>query len=492
MPDRSFLRHAAAYALGTLVVSAGSFFLLPIYTRCLSPADFGALEILNRTAEVLVICLLFGGIRQAALAFHGQSEDAQERRQVIATLLVLLATILAVGALAIAVVDSVLPRFLKVPDDGLLPLALAAAMAEGAMLVLLALPQARQQSALYVAVTVSQFLVRCGAVIVLVVAFGWGVRGILVPSAVVPGLVAVGLALNEAARGAVGVSAAKFRSMLVFALPFLPSGVGFFVLNNGDRFFLLRCDGDVAVGVYALGYKLALAVGLFARTPFALVWSARMYEAARRPDAAAVFGTVFSRFVGAYLAVGLALCLFAPEVIALVAGARYASAADVVPLVVLAYLFLAMADLMESGLYVRRRTVHKTWIVVISTSIMFGLYALLIPRWGARGAALATLGGFAGHAALTGLVSQRVFPVRYERVRVLVMTGLALALWFVGHLLPVGGWTVPTKVVLWASWFGTLWAFGLVSPEEKQWVAVVPGLGRGLLKLRSLRVGIGA
>jgi O-antigen/teichoic acid export membrane protein len=485
MANQSFLRHAAVYGLGTLLIHAAGFFLLPLYTQYLSPTEFGVLEVLNRLAEVLVICLLFGGIRQATLAFHGQSEDDGERLRTTATLLLLLAGIALGGIGLVALTADGWSRLLGLDEANLLRLAVTAALLEASMMLLLALCQARQESGLYASVTVCQFLMRAALIIFLVVGLGWGVWGVLAASVVVPGLCVLGLAAREIARGAWHPDWRRLRAMLAFALPLLPGGVGFFILNNGDRFFLLRHASEEAVGTYALGYKLALAVSLLGRTPFGMVWSARMYEAAKRPDAPLVFGRFFSRLMGAYLIVGLAMCLFDREITALIGGLRYAEAAEIIAPVVLAYLFLTAADLMDAGFYVQRRTWHKTWIVAISTTAMLLLYALTIPRWHALGAALATLGGFFIHACLTGIVSQRVFPVRYEPGRLAGMLALAVGLWFASRLLPVGGWALAAKLGLWALWPAVFWISGLIADEEKRYVGAL--LRNGLLVLRPLR-----
>jgi hypothetical protein len=39
-------RHSAIYALGVLLNRAAGFLMLPLYTRYLTPADYGAVEML--------------------------------------------------------------------------------------------------------------------------------------------------------------------------------------------------------------------------------------------------------------------------------------------------------------------------------------------------------------------------------------------------------------------------------------------------------------
>ena len=53
MAKSSFLRHAAVYGAGNLLVSAAGLLLLPLYVRCLSEAEYGTLDVFNRLGEYL-------------------------------------------------------------------------------------------------------------------------------------------------------------------------------------------------------------------------------------------------------------------------------------------------------------------------------------------------------------------------------------------------------------------------------------------------------
>jgi O-antigen/teichoic acid export membrane protein len=254
------------------------------------------------------------------------------------------------------------------------------------------------------------------------------------------------------------------------------------VLQNGDRFFRWMWFGEESVGEYGLGYKLALAVSTFTLGPLLQVWSARMYKAAKEADAPVVFGKMFSRILAAFLLVGLGACLFQEEAVAVLGGGKYAGAAAVVAPVVLAGFFQTAASLMDAGFYVRRRTGLKLWVALAAAAVMLALYALLIPPYGAGGAAFATLGGFAFLAVCTWATTQRIFFVRYEWLRLAAGLGLAVALWLTSRGLPADAWGFAAKAGLWALWPALLWLCGLVSPEEKQHVRA--GLRLALAALR--------
>jgi O-antigen/teichoic acid export membrane protein len=293
---------------------------------------------------------------------------------------------------------------------------------------------------------------------------------VLLAGAVASGAFVLALSAREVWRGSLCIDRGQLRAMAWFALPFVPAGVGLFLLNSGDRFFLVRHVSAAAeIGAYALGYKLAMVVKEFSRQPLYMVWSARMYDAARRPDAAVVFGQVFTRVLGVYTAVGLGLCLLQDEVILFLTGGGYCDAAGIIAPVVLAYLFVTAADLMDAAFYVRRRTAWKTPVMLASTVVVLALYALLIPRYGKYGAALATLFGFLFHALLTGIVAQRVFPVRYEWVRLAALLTTATGIWLLSRLLPVSWWLLPVKAALWLAWPLLLWLGNVLSEEEKEW-----------------------
>ena len=472
MGNRSFLRHALLYGLSSVLLQAGGVLLVPLYTRCLTQDDFGALEVVQRSAEMAGVLLLIGGLRQALLTFYQQSKAEAERDGVFrATMALLGAICLLGGGVVMTLAGPFCALFPKAAAAGMTPdllrLAVLAVLLEPLTLMPLALLQARVQSAAFVAVTVSMFVMRVLLCVLLIVWLHWGVFGVLAASALTTGAYGAALSLRELLRGAAWPRREQFRDLLRFALPFLPGGICFFVLQNGDRYFLLRWYSQAEVGVYGLGYKVALAVSTFSLGPLYMVWSARMFKAAEEPDAPQAFGRAFTRILAAFLLVGLAACLFQDEAALVLGGRAYAGAAAVVAPVVLAGFFQTAASLMDAGFYVRRRTGLKLGITLAATAVIVVLYAVLIPPYGAMGAAVATLGGFAFLAVGTWFVTQRIFPVEYEWGRLLDLVGLAGGLWLASRFLPPDGWAVAVKAALWLCWPLLVWACGVPSDEEK-------------------------
>ena len=55
--------------------------LLPLYTRYLTPGDYGILEILSRTGQFIGIVLMANGISTATFAFYCQAKSVEQRRR---------------------------------------------------------------------------------------------------------------------------------------------------------------------------------------------------------------------------------------------------------------------------------------------------------------------------------------------------------------------------------------------------------------------------
>ena len=77
-------KHSAIYGLGGLVSRFLAVLLLPLYTRYLSPSDYGKVETLIALTTVIGIVLRMG-IHSAFFRFYFDSSDPDARRLVLRT-----------------------------------------------------------------------------------------------------------------------------------------------------------------------------------------------------------------------------------------------------------------------------------------------------------------------------------------------------------------------------------------------------------------------
>ena len=75
------IKHSAIYGLGQVLARITSFLLLPIYTRYLTPADYGVIAIMDFVATILAI-LIGAGMSNAATRYHFDVKSEEERNSV--------------------------------------------------------------------------------------------------------------------------------------------------------------------------------------------------------------------------------------------------------------------------------------------------------------------------------------------------------------------------------------------------------------------------
>jgi O-antigen/teichoic acid export membrane protein len=479
MKATAFFKHATVFGLCSICVQAGGVVLLPLYTRCLDPRAYGLLEIIGRLAETVSMCLLVGGMRQALLTFYRQGESDLDRRQVVCGMYALLGVVCTLGGLLAMLFAGPLSRLLGDAMEArgelsptLLRLAFLAIVLEPLTLTATAVLQARLWSVRFLVLTLLQLLMRVGLSVLFVAVLGWGMLGVVLATALTGLVFASVLTVCELRRGLAWPGVARMKEMVVFALPFLPGSVCFFLLHHGDRFLLMRF-GPEEVGFYGLGYRLAQIVAAFSLAPLCQVWYSQLYSVAKTDEAPAVFGRAFTRILSAYAFAAIGLTLFRHEAVMLLAGSRYRPAAEVIIPVLIACFFQSAASLMDAGFYVKRRTGMKLAVTGATTGVMLALYIWLIPAYRAQGAALATLGGFACLALLTWIATQRIFPVEYEWKRLAGILGLCVLAWGASCLALPGAWGFAFKCLLWLLIPFAAWRVGLISEEEKVYLHTV-------------------
>lgn len=84
---RRLLKDTSLYSVGPLLARGFSLITLPIYTRLLSPADYGALDILTYTA-VLIGLVVGAALDQAVARFYLDAVDDTERKRIASTVLI--------------------------------------------------------------------------------------------------------------------------------------------------------------------------------------------------------------------------------------------------------------------------------------------------------------------------------------------------------------------------------------------------------------------
>jgi O-antigen/teichoic acid export membrane protein len=437
MSTIALIKHYAVYLLGTILVNASGFFLIPIYTRYLATEEFGILEVINVSVEISSI-IFSAGIGMACLSLYSKEQEVDEKNQIVSTAIIDMLLLAIVGMSLFLVVSNKINEILFEGSNNLYLLRIAGLLmlCQLSLSVPMAYIQARMNSKLFISVASSQSVIAITINIILVVYMGMGIKGILLGNLTTSFVFAVCLTTYTLIKTGIHHNIAVSGRLFMFGLPFIPGGLFQFVLHSADRYFIQRLLDSSTLGIYSVGYKMGTLVALLVLGPFLRIWGPYMFKLDKEIAKDKAFGKYFLYIVTAYCVAALPAALFGREIIQVMAGAEYWSGYEVVPYVLLAYLFWTIATFFDSGFYITERTIYKPFIMGIAAALIFVLYWKMIPVYGMLGGAYATLICFAVFSLLTYLVSNKIYPIRYPLLKFGYILVIGIVFYLIGSNIP--------------------------------------------------------
>lgn len=420
----------AAYGAGAVAQKVIAVALLPLYTRYLSPADYGAAEVLLQTVLALVLLVRFGLI-EAVFRFYFESHEPAARRQLIRAAMYFVAGAGGVTAALLAVTagpvsEALLghhdPELVRIAALGLWVLALGE--------VLMAVFRVEGRPGAYLGASGLSLVASVAATTWMVVFLDMGAEGLLLGNFAGTACILIALAYPQRAY-LHGSSGGMLRPMLRFGAPTVPGEISLYAINVIDRVAIARIAGLAEAGLYGLAMKLSQASVLVAQA-FQLAWAPLAYSIEDDDEARALYARVITYLALLGATIALATSLAAPWLARLLATPAFYEAHEAVALLSLAITLntLYLALLVAVGRVYRTRVTIVP--AVAGTAGNFLLLVLLVPRFGFVGAAAAAVGCYLVMLPLLYRWVRRVFPIPLEWRRLALAASLAGAVFAVG------------------------------------------------------------
>ena len=429
-------KHSSIYGIGNLLSRAVAFLMLPLYTRYLTPTDYGILELIDVTSGMIGIVIGLG-LDTAVSRFYYESEDEGDRRAVISTAYWLAGGVAITGALFAALFSVPIAKLvLNSAADSRLFLVSFGSLALSIIMELnLLYLRLHYKSVVFNAISIISLVLGVSLNIVFIVFFHWGVFGILMTSVVTRLLIAVPLTSWVLLRSGIGFHRGLARQMIRFGAPLIPSTLGTTLVNYSDRYFLKHFATIADAGIWGLANKLGTSIHMLITSPFIMTFVPRRFEIAQRPDAKATYGRVSEFFFLGLLTSGLLVAVFADEILRVMTTPPFFRAAGLVPLVVLAMVFYGMRYHFEFGILYMKKTHHYAIINVATAILHIGLNLVLVRAHGVWGAAWAAVTAMVFNTTATYVAGQRLYPIPFAIGRKLRILGIATAVYIAARFI---------------------------------------------------------
>ncbi len=401
-------RHTVIYIVGLLAVAPFSLVSVAVLTRLLVPAQYGALGILFVFAGFVTVFYNTGSLHGTFMLVYGASEGEGDDvgsdteitsapRRALGTGVVLTAIIVTAGTAVCFLLAPAIAQALLHHRAGASLVRWAAVSAAAGSLWRLTVNVFRMERkpgrfALFNA-TRPLFVI---AGVVPLVALGFGTEGALAGTALgTLGATAVCIAMARHSY-AFAFSIADLKQIVRLGSMVVIPVLALYVVHSSDIVLLSRFATGHELGVYRVASRFAVIPSYFA-SALLMTWAPLEHGVLFRATYKHVGeDRVRGALLTYYLLISMTIVVLldvGANVLVLLAGPAYRSAAPLIPVIGVAFVCYGLYIMLVRTIRVKRRMLWYSTGACVAVALQVGLSAVTIPWLGAYGAPLAVILG---------------------------------------------------------------------------------------------------
>jgi len=417
---KKLISNTMIFAIGTFSSKVLVFLLMPLYTRVLNNSDYGVVDLIIQTGNLL-IPIVSVGIINAVVRFG--LDDKINKNDVFSTGLI---TILC----GFTVLVLFQPLLAKVPY-----------MSGHTMLIYLFVLMACLRS------LCSQFTRAKGYVrlyafdgvlstittivfnVLYLVVFEWGIVGYVMAIFSADLLSVLFLFLSAKLYRYVHfkrINRTTTSAMLRYCIPLIPTTLFWWIMNVSDRYIVSNVLGSEANGLFAVSYKVPTIVNLIS-TIFIDAWQISAVTEQTQLARERFFTKVFRTYQSLLFAVGSGLILLAKLITKLLVSDSFYASWQYIPFLVIATVFSCMVTFLGTVYMAEKKSVFALVTTAIGAGINIWLNIILIPLYGVNGAAFATFVSYFVVFVLRAVDTRRYIRIRWNVFKMVFNTVVLLA-----------------------------------------------------------------
>ena len=374
------------FALGSVGSKIILFFLVPLYTNCLTQEQYGTADLIFTVAQVIIpICSLV--IFDAVVRFGLEKQANKGNVLLVALLIWLGGSIVALFLMPLTALNATVENwkwylYFYITLNMLLS-------------ILLNYNKVKQKNSLYSITCIIQTIVLALLNIYLLLIKKTGVEGYLLSN-----LIAAGIAIivSIVFSGLIGdLRNAEFdrnlmKNMVLYSAPLIFNNLAWWVIQSSDKVMIEILLGEAMVGLYGAATRIPSLINVFVSI-FQQSWGiSAITEIDTNMDGDKEF---YSQVFSVFTFLVLFACIFVNSIVKyfmrIYVGADFYEAWTFVPLLVCAAAFSAIAAYFGSIYGALKKSTNNMITTVVAGIINIVVNMLLIPVMGVEGAVVGTI-----------------------------------------------------------------------------------------------------
>ncbi len=427
MSLRKFFIHFSQFFTGNILSLLFSFITFPVFTRILNKEQYGIMALVSATM-LLSVAVSKAGLSDGIIRFYKEHSKLSENLTIFSSTVLIRGLILSIltvilylilfqafnfpkilkinnkyiicfvimsGYLFIRPLNVIVYNFLRVNDKTkfMISLGLLEKMLSVALSLLFLLYIFREFYGYFIGLVLAEYLVS-------LFLFYWFFKKYSVNFKKVSGDLTI--------------------KMMRFGIPLLLTELSFLLLSYVDRYLIIAWHGEATLGLYAVGYNLAMYIAniiLFSLSYSIVPIYVDIYGREGKEKTESFLQNSMHYLLIAIIPICFGYVAVSKDLFITFASEKYIDAAIFSPIVLIGNLFLAINNILNAGLYLKKKTIKIFFISAIAVGVNIIFNIILLPKYAAIGAAIATL-----IACLTSSVLTIILSFKYIRIKIELRT----------------------------------------------------------------------
>lgn len=385
----ALIKNIGLFTIGNFGSKLVSFLMIPLYTAILSTTDYGTVDLIQSTAQLLMPILLLS-IQDATLRFG--MDPKYKKEDVLSTTINVIIKGTAILLIGIIIVNATGIIKLSLEYEIFLFFAFLLGALNNCFNLYL---KSRDKASVIAIGGIIGTIVTCLSNILSLVIFKLGINGYIISNL-------LGIFIQLLYQFIVGkiykdLHINKYNNiskpMIKYSTPLIANSIAWWINNASDRYILTWISGINANGIYAIAYKIPNMLTTF-QNIFQNAWSISAISEFDKDDTDGFIGNNYMLYSFVSIIGCSIILLFNIPIASILYSDQYFEAWKYVPFLLMGTVFNGIAQL-EGALFSatkRTKEVSKTTVIGAVVNTIGNL--MFIHIWGIMGAALSTMIGY--------------------------------------------------------------------------------------------------
>jgi len=420
-------RNIFVFGLATIISQLITFILTPIYTRYFTPQEFGIFSLTTMAISIISpLCMI--GTSDALFRLYFDKDDLLYRKELISTSLKLVIYVTSSVLIIFFIFRKpIIIRYLgNIKYLDYIILGIFIIFFINITSITNSIIRMENNRKKIVQITLIQSVVTLLFNLLFIVIMHKDMRFILVTNII--NLIILFFITFEYGRKYLNFSDFRInknisKEIVKYGLPLTPVFIGYWILAAGDKLVLNYIYDTAAVGLYAVGMKLASIMSLF-QAIFGQGWQFFSFSTMRDNDASKLYGKIFDLVVFTGVCIVTILLFYGDFIFKILFAKNYYEAWAISPILCLGPVIMVLWWISAIGISITKKTVLSTIGIFLAAITNIILNFLFIPKYYLMGAAIATLISYVVMLIFAILFIRPLFNVDFKKKRIVITSAI--------------------------------------------------------------------